>query len=182
MNHSKRTPKPVEDLTIHMRKTYHFGPDRIAMFLGRNHQIRISGSGARWVLVRYGMNRLPQNTRRHSPYPKVRLYEKQVPRHHIQVGIKFLTFVDKHKKKIKRYQHTAIDDAIRIRVLRNYDRHTQNNAIDFMKHVKKKLPFRIKMVSADNGHEFQARFHWHLLDSGINHVYLKRDHPNSIGR
>lgn len=31
-----------------------------------------------------------------------------------------------------------------------------------------KLPFRIKIVRTDNGHEFQTRFHWHLLDLNIN--------------
>jgi len=51
VNHPKRTPKPVEGLIIHMRKTYHFGPDRIALFQGRYHQIKISGSGVMCVLV-----------------------------------------------------------------------------------------------------------------------------------
>jgi len=182
VNHPKRTPKPVEDLILYLRKTYHFGPDRIAMFLGRYHQIKISGSGVRWVLVRYGMNRLPQNTRKPSPGPKAKLYEKQVPGHHIQMDVKFLSFINKDNKRIKRYQYTAIDDATRIRVMKIYKRHTQKNAIDFMNHVIKKLPFRIKMVRTDNGHEFQARFHWHLLDLGINHVYIKPGSPKLNGK
>ncbi len=128
------------------------------------------------------MNRLPQNTRRRSPGPKAKLYEKQVPGHHIQMDVKFLTFMDKNEKKIKRYQYTAIDDATRVRFLKIYNRHTQNNAIDFMNHVIKKLPFRIKMVRTDNGHEFQARFHWHLLDLGINHVYIKPGSPKLNGK
>ena len=33
------------------------------------------------------------------------------------------------------------------------------------------------MVRTENGHVFQARFHWHLLDLGINHAYIK---PRSL--
>jgi hypothetical protein len=55
-------------------------------------------------------------------------------------------------------EYTAIDDATRIRVIKSYSQHTQKNAIDFIDHVLEKLPFRIKMVRTDNGHEFQPSF------------------------
>jgi len=32
------------------------------------------------------------------------------------------------------------------------------------------------------GHEFQARFHWHLLDLGIDHVYIKPRRPYLNGK
>jgi transposase InsO family protein len=35
-----------------------------------------------------------------------------------------------------------------------------------------KFPFRIEMIRTDNGAEFQSAFHWHLLGSGIRHVYI----------
>ena len=84
--------------------------------------------------------------------------------------------------KIKRYQYTAIDDATRIRALKIYDRHNQANAIDFIDYVIEKFPFRIKTVRTDNGHEFQAGFHWHVLDKGINHVYIKPGTPRLNGK
>jgi len=40
-------------------------------------------------------------------------YEKQVPGHHIQVDVKFLSFQSKNGANLKRYQYTAIDDATR---------------------------------------------------------------------
>ena len=46
-------------------------------------------------------------------------YQKQVPGHHIQVDVKFLKFLDKNKKAIKRYQYTSIDDATRVRALKS---------------------------------------------------------------
>jgi len=34
-------------------------------------------------------------------------------------------------------------------------------------------PFPIQTIRTDNGHEFQAKFHWHVEDLGIRHVYIK---------
>ena len=104
-----------------------------------------------------------------------------MPGHHIQVDVKFLTF-EKGSQKIKRFQYTAIDDATRVRVLKVYSRHTQENAIHFIDHVVKKLPFRIKMIRTDNGHEFQALFHWHVKDLGIDHIYIKKGIPRLNGK
>ena len=41
-------------------------------------------------------------------------YQKQVPGHHIQVDVKFLTFIGKRGEKVRRFQYTAIDDATRV--------------------------------------------------------------------
>lgn len=49
--------------------------------------------------------------------------------------MKFLTFINKANKKIKRFQYTAIDDAIRIRVLKTYKTHNQLTSIDFINYV-----------------------------------------------
>jgi len=64
-----------------------------------------------------------------------------------------------------------------MRMLKVYDRHTQANAIDFFKHIQKKFPFKVAMIRTDNGHEFQAQFHWTVLDQGIKHVYIKKRTP-----
>ena len=38
------------------------------------------------------------------------------------------------------------------------------------------------MVRTDNGHEFQAKFHWHLMDLGISHAYIKKGTPRLNGK
>ena len=45
-----------------------------------------------------------------------------------------------------------------------------------------RFPFRIHTIRSDNGHEFQAKFHWHLADLGINHVYIKPRTPRLNGK
>ena len=109
-------------------------------------------------------------------------YNKQVPGHHIQMDVKFLSFIGNNGEKVRRFQFTAIDDATRVRALKIYDRHTQANAIDFVDYVIGKFPFRIKEIRTDNGHEFQARFHWHVEDKGIRHAYIKPSSPQLNGK
>ena len=100
-------------------------------------------------------------------------YNKQVPGHQIQMDVKFLTFIDKSGAKTRRFQYTAIDDATRIRALKIYERHNQASAITFVDHVIATFPFRIQAIRTDNGHELQAKFHWHVEDKGIRHAYIK---------
>jgi transposase InsO family protein len=82
----------------------------------------------------------------------------------------------------KRFQYTAIDDATRARALYIYDKHTQANAIDFVDKIREKFPFPIHTIQTDNGHGFQALFHWHCEDLGIRHVYIKKASPHLNGK
>lgn len=83
---------------------------------------------------------------------------------------------------MKRFQYTAVDDATRIRALQIYPNHNQACAIQFMEDVIGKFPFCINMIRTDRGHEFQARFHWHVEDHGIQHVYIKPRTPQLNGK
>ena len=178
--HYNRTPPEIEEKVLHLRRNYHLGPIRIVWYLERYHNIKISDATVSRILKRNGMNRLPRGTRLRKVHTK--RYNKQVPGHHIQMDVKFLTFKGKRGEKIRRFQYTAIDDATRVRALKIYDRHTQANAIDFFDHVIEKFPFRIKEIRTDNGHEFQAKFHWHVEDQGIRHAYIKRATPQLNGK
>lgn len=132
------------------------------------------------ILRRNGLNHLPRGTRMRKIHTT--RYNKQVPGHQIQVDVKFLTFIGRKGENIRRYQYTAIDDATRIRALKVYTRHTQANAIDFVDYVIEKFPFRIREIRTDNGHEFQAKFHWHVEDKGIRHAYIKPASPQLNGK
>ena len=126
------------------------------------------------------VGRLPRNSGRRKVHTK--RYSKQVPGHHIQVDVKFLSFKDPEGKKVKKYQYTAIDDATRVRALKIYPKHNQKSSIDFIDYIIKKFPFRIQTVRTDRGHEWQAKFHWHVEDQGIRHVYIKPRSPQLNGK
>ncbi len=82
----------------------------------------------------------------------------------------------------KHYEYTAIDDCTRLRVLRIYERLDQKTAIRFVDYVLERLPFKVMKVQTANGSEFQAGFHWHLLDKGIQHVYIRPSTPRLNGK
>jgi len=179
-SHPNQTPDEVVEKVLHLRRKYHLGPIRIVWYLERYHSVSISDAGVYRILRRHGLNRLPRGTRLRKIHTT--RYNKQVPGHHIQMDVKFLTFRGKQGQKLKRYQFTAIDDATRVRAMKIYKRHTQASAIDFVDYVIDKFPFRIREIRTDNGHEFQAKFHWHVEDKGIRHAYIKPSSPQLNGK
>lgn len=54
----------IEEKIVYLCKTYHFGTQRIAWYMERFHDIRITSAGAYYVLKRNGMNKLPENQRK----------------------------------------------------------------------------------------------------------------------
>ena len=149
-------------------------------YLQRYHDIRTSDATVYRVCKRHGLNRLPNRVGRRAVH--THRYEKRVPGHHVQVDVKFLTLKRKKGGPMRRYQYTAIDDATRVRALKVYRRHTQANPIDFINYVVDKFPFRIRTIRTDRGHEFQALFHWHVADLGMEHVYIKPRTPQLNGK
>lgn len=103
-------------------------------------------------------------------------------RNFLKNEVKFLQFKSAEGKKTKRYQHTAIDDATRIRALKIYQRHNQANAINLINYVVERFPFRIKKIRTDRGREFQASFHWHMEDMGMQHIYIRPRSPHLNGK
>jgi transposase InsO family protein len=128
------------------------------------------------------MNRLPASQRYQRHDRRWRRYEKQRPGHQLQVDVKFIEPLGQQGRRRKFYQFTAIDDCTRLRVLRAYPRCDQKTAIAFVDDVCAKLPFAVERVQTDNGVEFGAAFHWHLLDQGIDHVKIRPRTPRLNGK
>jgi transposase InsO family protein len=150
------------------------------MYLKRYHDITISPSGTWRILNRLGMSRLPTSQRYKRHKDRWKRYEKPLPGHRVQVDVKFIEPLPGSTKK--HYQYTAIDDCTRLRVLRIYPRNNQSTAIQFLDYVLEKLPFQVQVIQTDNGAEFQGAFHWHVLDRGIGHAYIKPATPKLNGR
>ena len=165
---------------MYLRQNYHFGPHKISMYLKRYHDITISPSGVWRILKRLGMNRLPTSQRYKPKAQRWKRYEKPQPGLRVQIDVKFLGRIGDSRRK--HYQYTAIDDCTRIRVLRIYDKCNQVTSIRFLDYVLEKLPFRVEVIQTDNGAEFQSQLHYHILDRGIRHVYIKPATPRLNGK
>lgn len=180
-NSPTATKGEVVERIVHLRQNYHFGPARIAMYLKRYHDVEISSSGVWRVLHRLGLGRLPANQRYKRRTQRWKRYEKQRPGHRVQIDVKFIAPIDGVTTR-RHYQFTAIDDCTRLRVLRIYPKADQRTAIAFLDYVTERLPFPIEVIQTDNGAEFQTGFHWHVLDRGIGHVYIKPATPRLNGK
>ena len=173
---SPETVEKIKDL----RKTCHLGPQRITWYLARYHGIETSCSTVYRTLNRQGLRRLPKNVGLRAIH--TRRYAKEVPGHHVQVDVKFVSLKATDGHRVRRFQYTAIDDATRVRALKIYAQHNQKRAIAFVDYFTEKFPFRIHTIRTDRGHEFQAQFHWHVEDKGIRHVYIKPRTPQLNGK
>src|SRR5580704_7206172 len=174
------TPRAVVSKVLYLRQNYHFGAGRIRDYVKRFHAIRIAGATVQNILRKHGLGRLPAN-QKHQPHGKRwQRYEKPQPGHRLQMDVKFLERIPGAKKRL--YQFTAIDDCTRIRVLKIYDACNQSTAIDFVDEVIRRLPFRIHVVQTDNGAEFQSKFHWHLDELDIRHVFIRPRTPRLNGK
>ena len=165
---------------LDLRSTYQIGALRIVYYLDRYHGIKISESTVTRVLRTHGVGKLPKAAPKRALHSK--RYAKTVPGHHVQIDVKFVQLKDERGHGVRRYQYTAIDDATRIRALQIFSDHNQACAIQFVDYMIETFPFRISTVRTDRGHEFQARFHWHVEDLGIHHVYIKPRTPQLNGK
>jgi transposase InsO family protein len=179
--HSPRaTPREVVSKILYLRQHYHFGPARIAAYLKRFHRLTVAPSSVHRLLSKHGMNRLPANQKHRSHTKRWKRYEKPQPGQRLQVDVKFLERIPGTQKRF--YQFTAIDDCTRVRILKVYDACNQRSAIRFIDTVLQRLPFRVHVIQTDNGAEFQSRFHWHLEDLDIRHVYIRPRTPHLNGK
>jgi hypothetical protein len=99
----------------------------------------------------------------------------------VLVDMKFIELLPGTRKK--HYQYTAIDDCTRIRVLRICPRSDQKTAIQFADYLLEKLPFHVDVIQTDIQRLLlQGAFHWHILDRGIGHTYIKPATPRLNGK
>ena len=190
------TSTEVVGKIIHLRQNYHFGPGKIQMYLKRYHDVEISKSGVWRILKRLDMSRLPASQRYKRLDRRWKRYEKQLPGHRVQIDVKFIeplpaapvrpgttsTKPATPGRRRRYYQFTAIDDCTRLRVLKIYPANNQKTAIQFLDYVLSRLPFAVEVIQTDNGAEFQAAFHRHVIDKGIQHVYIKPRTPRLNGK
>ena len=171
---------------IYLRQTYHFGPAKIAMYLKRYHDISIShsGSGASSSAWTSTGSRPPSATSATTGAGAATRSPCLATR--VQIDVKFIEPLPGSQPgssaRRKHYQFTAIDDCTRLRILRIYPRLNQKTAIQFADYVLERLPFRVEVIQTDNGAEFQSLFHYHVLDKGVSHVYIKPRTPRLNGK
>jgi transposase InsO family protein len=97
---------------------------------------------------------------------------------------------------LRRYHDIEVSEPTVYRILKAHDisRMTRGN-VKRTTHSKRyakqvpghhvqvdKFPFRIKTIRTYRGHEFQAKFHYHVEDAGMEHIYIKPMTPQLNGK
>jgi transposase InsO family protein len=157
------------------------GPAKIAMYLQRYHDVAVSKSGVWRILQRLGMNRLPASQRYKRHDRRWKRYEKQRPGHQFRVDVKFIEPPGQPGRKKKYYQFIAIDDCTRLASCAPAHAVTRRPRSSSSTTLVK-LPFAVERVQKDNGQEFGASFHLHLLDKGSDHIYIRPRTPRLNGK
>lgn len=169
-----RTAPHIEALVLLVRQERQYGIPRLRLFLRRYHAISLSPPTIRRILREHRVPGVSQ--KRYRPGPRRRL-ELHTSGRSVQVGVKHL------KTQAGRlYQFTAIDEAMRYRVLKIYDHNSIQSAIHFINEVGQAFPAAIRRIQTDNGSEWGTDFTWHLRDLGIAHTHIPPGCPESNGK
>ena len=151
---------------LYLRQHYYFGPEKIAMYLARYHDLKVSTSGVWRILKRLDLNRLPASQRYTRHDKRWQRYEKQIPGHQVQIDVKSIEPLNAttrrttrttrtaatppaSRRRQKYYQFTAIDDCTRLRVLRIYPALNQKTAIQSLDYVLERMPFPLQVIQTD---------------------------------
>ncbi len=118
-----------------------------------------------------------------------------VPGEKVQIDVKEVPYCclkGAAKRDGKRmYQWTAIDECTRFRFVYEFEEHTPENSVKFLKMLIKVFPFKIQTVQTDNGTEFtykyiseekECPFDTALAELGINHKLIPPRTPWHNGK
>jgi hypothetical protein len=176
-SHPKTTAPAIVEQILHLRRTYHLGPIRIVWYLERYHGIRVCDATVYRTLKRQGMNRLPNRVGRRAVH--THRYAKQVPGHHVQVDVKFLTLQGAAQRiRLPVHGDRRCHAGAGPQGLR---RHTQQNAIAFVDYVVGSFPSSSTPCALTAA--MSSGCSWHLARSGDQHATSSpARHSSTAGR
>src|SRR5580700_5161459 len=167
--HKIRFPIPPEivSLILRIRDERRYGAVRVSLYLQRHYHAYVSPTTILKIFHRHHVG--PVSQKKYRPGPKPPDAPLQVPGRSVQLDVKFVPRVGRARQRF--YQFTAIDEATRFRVLRN-----------FLQEVREHFPSAIQKIQTDNGSSFGPQFTWHLSDLRISHKHIPPGCPEVNGK
>ena len=161
------TPKHIQTIVVNLRRTTSFGPDRIRLFLLKDHNISLPRATIYAILKRKGLIKKAKKIRR-----KPKCYQMPYPGY-LQVDIKLLGGY----RPGRFVQYTAQDDATRLRFIQLCQERSISNSLDFLNYILKRSPFKIKLIRTDNDSVFTNAY---TGEPRTHPLKMPRLHPFSI--
>lgn len=195
----KRIEKTTEDKIIEVRKEYHWGKDKLATVLDRDHSIKVGATTVNRYLNKHGLldvkiserikasNKIEtEQKQKYRPPKEIKDYK---PGALTEKDMKFILktgrFVNWDKPKAKEnfwYQHTVIDSFTRLRTIGLAEDSESKTAVAVQEECEERLPFPIACANTDNGGENEKDFDDYLEKSKVVHFYSRSGTPTDNPR
>jgi transposase InsO family protein len=167
----QKVTEQIEGWVLELRHR-RLGSRRIQSELLRLHGCSLARRTIQKVLHRHHQPPLTQTRR---PRKTVTRYAREVPGERVQL--------DTCEIAAGLYQYTAIDDCMRMKVLKLYPQRSAANSLAFLDYVTEELPFPIQRIQTDRGTEFFAYdFQQRLMDYAIKFRPIKPRSPHLNGK
>jgi transposase len=195
----ERINQKIEDKIIEVRKEYHWGKDKLATILDRDHDIQVGASTVNRYLDKHGLldikiskrikiahqNKIEQKQKCRPPkeikdYKPGALVEKDM-----KYIIKMGSFINPEKHKAGENfwnQHTVIDSFTRIRTIGLAEDGESRTAVAVQAECEQRFPFPIACANTDNGSENEKDFDSYLEKNKIVHFYSRAGTPTDNPR
>jgi len=199
----KKISKETEDKIVEIRNKYHWGQEKIAVVLKRDHKLGASPTTVNRYLHKYNLidiklsnkNRLSWGTRKSNqveqlqrmrPPKEIKDYK---PGALIEKDMKFIVkagkFVNTDKYKVKENywcQHTILDSFTRLRVTPIFEDGTALSSLKAYKYAIEQFPFKVSCANTDNGSENGKEFAKYLKEKNIVHFFSRVGTPTDNPR
>lgn len=198
-NKRKRIDKEKEDKIIELRNSYHWGKDKLAVVMKRDHEMEIGATTVNRYLTKHDLidaklshknkmahkNKVEQ-TQKIRPPSQIKDYK---PGALIEKDMKFISkkgcFINMDKRKAKEnfyLQHTTIDSFTRVRMLGLSENSESATAVAVQEKNISRFPFPIACMNTDNGSENEGEFNQYLKDNDIVHFFSRSATPTDNPR
>jgi len=196
----KRIDKEIENKILEVRKEYHWGKDKLATVLYRDHNIQVGSSTVNRYLGKHGLLDIKISNRIKTAHKnkKIELKQKCRPPKEIkdykpgalvEKDMKFIIkmgkFINPEKYRAKEnfwYQHTVVDSFTRIRAIGLAEDSESKTAVAVQEKCEKRFPFQIACANTDNGGENEKDFDSYLENNKIVHFYSRSGTPTDNPR
>lgn len=196
----KRIAKETENKIIEVREKYHWGKDKLATIIERDHGIKVGATTINRYLGKHGLidvkisnkiklahkNKQIEQKQKYRPPKEIKDYK---PGALVEKDMKFIVkmgqFVNFEKYKAKEnfwYQHTVIDSFTRIRTIGLTEGGSSKIAVAVQEECDERLPFQIACVNTDSGGENGKDFDEYLKKNNIVHFYSRTGTPTDNPR
>lgn len=207
VDNRKKIDKTIENKIIEIRKKHHWGKDKLAVVLERDHKMKVGATTVNRYLDKHGLINVKisnKNKLAHKNNKKINeligVEKKQKcrppkeikdykPGALIEKDMKFILKMgkfanyEKHKAKENFWlQHTILDSFTRIRVIEVAEDGDSGTAAKLHKKAVSRLPFNIACENTDNGSENMGKFEEHLEKENIVHFYSRAGMPTDNPR